>query len=588
MKKQTITAQYVQKLVLIILTVLSVVAAVTKIFTGFDIDEAYALAIPYRIIQGDRLFADMWEVHQTSFLVPYLFMELFYKLTGSMTGVVLYTRAVATVLHLLVSVLIYRFFDRQLSMEKKAAFLLALGYYNFLPKWMINLDFSMQQLWFFTLFLICLYTAAAAKRKQWMYYFTAGLLLALEVLAYPGMLVLYPAAVLFLFCQKDGSIKKRWQAVLVLTSACAAAAAVFFAMVFSYMTPQEFFEAVPHVFMDGSHQYDLSTKLGIYASQWKEALLQTVILLLPAAAAAGLFRFAYRHMGFERRGGLLPTGLLICAVFQIMVSGIITFAGMVVTWGPFRLQVRYIIQFAMAFYLFYCLYGTGGEKTEREKRAVGWLLWFSLASFVGILLASNVGPVSSSSYLVLGNLIFTAFLLKVSDNCGGMMKALAYAGAVLFLSSLIMCKGFYMRNTEYVPGDISQPLACVQEGPLAGVSVPVKDQVRYTRDYETIQQNTTDGDRVLFMGTEGLCNLYANGKIVIPTTISTPAFNEQWVEYFTLYPQKQPTVIFLAKNTVDDRSKFFVKNEFGIWIAERYNVECMEETDSLCILRPRK
>ena len=90
------------------------------------------------------------------------------------------------------------------------------------------------------------------------------------------------------------------------------------------------------------------------------------------------------------------------------------------------------------------------------------------------------------------------------------------------------------------------------------------------------------------MGTEGLCNLYANGKIVIPTTISTPAFNEQWVEYFTLYPDKQPTVIFLAKNTVDDRDKFFVKNVFGIWIAERYDVECMEETESLCILRLRE
>ena len=145
-----------------------------------------------------------------------------------------------------------------------------------------------------------------------------------------------------------------------------------------------------------------------------------------------------------------------------------------------------------------------------------------------------------------------------------------------------------MRNTEYVPGDITDPLAKVEEGPLEGIYVPEDDCVRYTNDYETIQANTTDGDLVLFMGTEGLCNLYANGKIVIPTTISTPAFNEQWVDYFTLYPDKQPTVIFLAKNTVDDRDKFFVKNKFGIWIAKRYDVECMEETDSLCILRPKE
>ena len=57
--------------------------------------------------------------------------------------------------------------------------------------------------------------------------------------------------------------------------------------------------------------------------------------------------------------------------------------------------------------------------------------------------------------------------------------------------------------------------------------------------------------------------------------------------HFELYPEKQPTVIFLAKNTVDNREKFFAKNPFGIWIAKNYNVECMQETDSLCIIRKR-
>ena len=301
-------------------------------------------------------------------------------------------------------------------------------------------------------------------------------------------------------------------------------------------------------------------------------------------------------MKLEQKYGKLPFNLLFCVIFEILLSVIITFAGLFVTWGPFRLQVRYIIQFVMAFCLWKSLYGRKagnvGENRETEKKTEGIpalnLLLLSLAAFLGILIASNVGPVSSSSYLVIGNLVFVVFTYLAAQKCGSAMKMLANAGAVLFLCSLIMCKGYYMRNTEYVPGDISEPLAKVEEGPLAGIYVPIEDWGRYTDDYETIQSYTTDKDRVLFMGTEGLCNLYANGKIVIPTTISTPAFNGQWVEYFTLYPEKQPTVIFLAKNTVDDRHKFFVKNEFGIWIAERYDVECMEETESLCILRLRE
>lgn len=600
MREKKDTTLYVQKAVICILVILSVFASVTKIFTGFDIDEAYALAIPYRILQGDRLFADMWEVHQTSFLLPYLFMKLFEMVTGSMEGVVLYTRIVTTMLHLGVSLLVWKCLKKIYGNKYwLSVALLGLAYYDFLPKWMINMDFSMQQLWFFTLFVICLFYAGIfdgagqdggekgiSKRKAWLA--AAGLMLALDVLAYPGMVLVYPAVVILLAA---GKRQGKWADIFSLTAGCAAAALVFFVFIFSYMTPAELLSAIPRVFMDGSHQYDWTTKLRLYVSQWAEVLVQSAILLVPAAIGAGIIKMLYGYAAKKKTLGQLPFGLLLCIVLEGMVSALIAFAGLFVTWGPFRLQVRYILQFIMAFCIWKSLYGKGKREKEGEDaggRLSLWLLWLSLAAFWGILLASNVGPVSSSSYLIIGNLVFVALSIQAVEHNGIGIKGLAYGGAVLFLLSLIMCKGYYMRNTEYVPGDISEPLSKMQEGPMAGIYVPQKDFARYTDDYETIKGNTTDYDRVLFMGTEGLCNLYANGKIVIPTTISTPAFNEQWVEYFTLYPDKQPTVIFLAKNTVDDRRKFFVKNEFGIWIAERYDVECMEETESLCMIRLRE
>ena len=586
MKEKKDTALYMWKAVICILVILSAIASVTKVLTGFDIDEAYALAIPYRVLQGDRLFADMWEVHQTSFLLPFLCMKVFWLLTGEMTGVVLYMRVVVTLLHLGMSVLVYGSVKRFFGMKKEYAFLIGLAYYNFLPKWMINMDFSMEQLWFFTLFVICLFCADMfAKRKLWLV--VSGLVLALDVLAYPGMAVLYPVTVfLLLFKRKSG----KWADVLSLTAGCFAAAVVFFAGIFRYMSPEKLLEAVSKVFMDGSHQYDFATKLGLYASQWLEVFIQAAILLIPSLVVALAVSFLYKRFSWEKKWGGLSFGLLFCVVFEILISGLITLAGLFVTWGPFRLQVRYIIQFVMAFCLWRSIYGKRNSGICREEKGTGvlWLLLLSLTAFAGILLASNVGPVSSSSYLVIGNLVFIALTLKGAEGSGGAMKAFACTGAVLFLASLIMCKGYYMRNTEYVPGDISEPLSKMEEGPMAGIYVPERDFDRYTDDYETIQSHTSDKDRVLFMGTEGLCNLYAHGKIVIPTTISTPAFNEQWVEYFTLYPDKQPTVIFLAKNTVDDRDKFFAKNEFGIWIAARYDVECMEETESLCIIRLRE
>lgn len=616
-----------------IMIVLSLIATVTKILTGFDIDEAYALALPYRGLQGDRLFAEMWEVHQTSYLIPFLFMKFYSVMVPSLDYLVLFMRSVASILHIGMSVLVF-FSCRKIEIIKKdtwrngIAFVAALIYCNFLPKWMMNLDFSMLQLWFFTLFLIFFLAGEkSVGRKSVINFLFAGLALAMDVLAYPGMVLLYPAAVVMMAIKAYSdkkkmqvSLKHMWYTIGSFTLGCLLAAIVFFICIFRYMSLAELLETVPKVFMDGAHQYDFVTKISLYASQWMEVLRQTVILLVPALVITVIFRFVYRRFHFTKKYGETDFLFLLCLFFELEVSALITFAGLVVTWGPFRLQVRYIIQFVMAFLLIRQLQKmqTGkklnmvdknkktGDCVVTDKMQNGlensitgtgetnglselqWIWWLSLIAYIGILVASNVGPTSSASYLVIGNILFVGITLLIGKKQGKMTEMLSVVGAVLFVVSLIMCKGFYMRNTEYVPGDITDGLVKMQEGPLAGIYVKSEDGIRFTSDYHTIKDKTNDSDRVLFMGTESLCNLYANGTVVSPTTISTPAFNEQWVEYFEMHPDKMPTIIFLAKNTVDNREKFFAKNPFGIWIAENYDVECMEETDSLCVIREKK
>lgn len=608
-KNKTITGTAV-----CVLIVLSLVATFIKIMTGFDIDEAYALALPYRALQGDRLFQDMWEVHQTSYFMPYLFIKLYAMIVPSMEYLVLYMRAVTAVIHIGMSVLVYVFCKKLAVLEERSdrnaiAFVAALIYCNFLPKWMLDMDFSMQQLWFFTLFLIFLFKGIKTENtnKSMLFLFLSGLALAMDVLAYPGMVLCYPAAIVCMIIRGKKRRSGELKSLIWLSLGCLAAAGIFFAAIFRYMSLQDLLDAVPKVFMDGAHQYDFATKLSQYLMQWLEVLVQSAILLVPAAIVTVAIWLLLKKP--DR-----TLGLLICIVFEIETAALITFAGLVVTWGPFRLQVRYIIQFVMALYLimFYKKQMTDIKKPKyqnasgvyanpkkqdasklwnvqngRQEQELQWLWWLSFAAFLGVLLASNVGPTSSASYLVIGNMLFAGLTLLIGREQEKKIRILTWIGSILFVTSLLMCKGFYMRNTEYVPGDITDGLVQMDEGPLHGIYVKKEDALRFTSDYHTIQENTTQDDQVLFMGTESLCNLYANGRIVSPTTISTPAFNEQWVEYFELYPEKQPTVIFLAKNTVDNREKFFAKNPFGIWIAKNYNVECMKETDSLCIIRKK-
>ncbi len=583
------------KLFVGVILILSFATSITKILFGFDIDEAYALAMPFRMLQGDRLFADMWEVHQTSSFLPLIFMKLYEIITGSMDGVVIYMRVVTTLLHLLMSFFLYKYilYDfpdlilrtkerNALKLRKRLSFFMAVFYYSFLPKWMINMDFSILQLWFFTAFVLC-FLSACKRRGRWGF-FWSGILLALAVLAYPGMVLVYPVALILLLLDHSTQLSERWKRMACLTAGCAAVAVVFFIYLFSYLSPAELLTAVPKVFMDGSHQYNMSTKLSIYAKQWMEVVLQSAVLLLPALLLTFAGNWLYEKTGLDKKYGALQKLYAFVFVYLLLSSGIVLVAPLLgIAWGPFRLQTRYLIQFAMAFFLL--------KLPGKRHQSNALILWLSLGSFAGILLASNVGPVSSASYLILGNMVFVLMLIMLSIEGrieGKAMLLLQRLSLLLLLLSLLMCKGFYIRNTEYVPGNILQSMEQVKEGPLRGVISYPADVERYTSDYETIKSNTTLEDQVLFMGTEGLGNLYANGKVVLPTTISTPAFNEQWVDYFESHPDKCPTIIFLAKNTVDDRDKFFSKNVFGIWIAERFDVECMEETDSLCIIRLRK
>lgn len=559
--------------ILWILILLSVVAAVNQLLIGFDIDEGYAVSMPFRLLQGDHLFADMWEVHQTSALLPAAFLWLFYQATGSTAYMVLYLRIVATLLHLGMTVLVYRKTRKYLTADWSLLF--ALLYLNLLPKWIISLDFSMQQVWGLTLLFTCLLEERGTEKKQLWQDFLAGLSLAFTVLAYPGMVLLYPAvSVTICMCNKALSGKDKSRKCILFTAGCAVSAVVFFLYILLFMPVADFLSGIPKVFMDGTHQFTMQTKLLLYGQQWLNVAKQLLILGVPPLLAALILQI-FKQKKKKEKGSLFLTFLLLFVAETSLLMILGNLVG--IQMGPFHFQVRYLL-----FFLCICIAGWNVRNTDRSLFYVP--IFLMLIAFVGILVFSNVGPDSSSSYLGLGMLAGFALLLKKYPQ----KEQLLFATTVLFVLSLLFCKGYYVRITEYGPSTVRQQRVQVTEGALAGIYVLPEEAEQYMQEHETVQRVTQPDDKLLFLGTDGILNLSANCPFVSPSTISTPAFNEQWVEYFTLYPEKEPTVIVLAKNTIDNREKFFAQNPFGKWIAAKYDILHMEETESLCIIKKEK
>ncbi len=375
-------------------------------------------------------------------------------------------------------------------------------------------------------------------------------------------------------CNKELTGKEKIRKCLLFTAGCAISAVVFLLYVLLFMPVSDFLSSIPKVFMDGTHQFTMQTKLLLYGQQWLNVAKQLLILsVLPLLAA-----FALQIGKQKKRKEKVSLFLAFLLLFVAETSLLMILGNLVgIQMGPFHFQVRYLL-----FFLCICIAGWNVRNTERPLFYVP--IFLMLIAFVGILVFSNVGPDSSSSYLGLGILAgFALFLKKYPQK-----EQLLFAAGVLFVLSLLFCKGYYVRITEYGPSTVRQQRVQVTEGALAGIYVLPGEAEQYTQEHETVQCVTQPDDKLLFLGTNGILNLSANCLFVSPSTISTPAFNEQWVEYFTLYPEKEPTLIVLAKNTIDNREKFFAQNPFGKWIAAKYDILHMEETESLCIIKKEK
>ena len=80
-----------------------------NVFVGADMDEGYAIAAAYRIVQGDTLILKMWEPHQTSAIFTAVFIKIFTIFTGgALTYLNLCLRAVYFVIQALTSYAFYK------------------------------------------------------------------------------------------------------------------------------------------------------------------------------------------------------------------------------------------------------------------------------------------------------------------------------------------------------------------------------------------------------------------------------------------------------------------------------------------------
>lgn len=194
-----------KRILYVFLAVLFAVTTLKILFTGYDIDEQYAVSLAGRLLKGDLLLADMWEPHQTSAWLCTLLLLPYVALFHTTTGIFLYLRFCGLLIHAAVGAFLYKTLTH--FIERERALLIGCIYFFTLPKLMFLPEFSNIQVWCLLAAILCLlryygYSASRPGSRRLYCLVLAGCFLTLEVLSYPSTIFAFAACLCGMICYR--------------------------------------------------------------------------------------------------------------------------------------------------------------------------------------------------------------------------------------------------------------------------------------------------------------------------------------------------------------------------------------------------
>lgn len=565
-------------LVGIFLLALSAIGIWKTIYISADIDESYTVTMACRLVKGDRLFLDMWELHQTSAVLYAPFVWIFTKVTGSTIGLLVFLRVVGVCIQGLLAVFVYQALKKY--MGKKVAFFLAILFFNFTPKHIQSPEYTLLCcLGFVLTSMSFLMLYKEKKRKTEIFYLVlAALGLCMTVLSYPAALFqLLPSLAALAYVTKlkgnmqeeqGGLIKKRiMKNMAIFTGICALSAVLFFMYVLSGISFSGLFKTLSYVFMDESHKQVMSEHIRSHAQYLLDMLKVTVLAILLAYLGRVLWKKWKKKETFLFDIVLL----LVQTVYALIQFHTIKEVNFLIFF-PVILQI-----FVLGIY-FYLTY----EKNREDKVLFYVMIVPNFCLVVAVLLSSNLTANYSMSFLFPGTLaglymIGRAFFRNKKGKlmlytCRGAVVTLAAVfGLMVFVSRI-----FLVRYTATQRLNVFEPSYEAWHGVLSGIRLGDTDYRQYEWKTTSLHQHVTKDDVFLYVGADMFLYGETEAKIGTGNTISTPAFGEQLLAYYEIFPERIPTVIFLDCEYTMDYRVWLEEEPFGSFIEEYYEAPIVE------------
>ncbi len=553
------------KVIRAVLLLGSVLAALKLIFVDYTLDEEYQIVMAYRNLQGDMLFKEMWEPHQTSAFLCAGLIWLYRTITGTVTGVILFLRFFTLGVQLVLARCVYRTLARYT--EKEYAFLLALLYFNIVPKNIQIPEFGNMQLWFLTICILSLmkYYHDLEQQKSRVYLLVcAGIALSCEILTYPSCIILFPFFLIWILT-KSG--KKRWRDCAVLTAACAVCGVAWLIGIFRNVGLQEFGENIGKLL-----SFDLTHDMSGVTDEKSHNYLVNFALWGVWLAVVGVFsslvylivRYLLKRKGRAVNG---KAGWLIWLVLAVVSAECVQICYWIVTGiGYEYLQIHFLLVWLSTAVVWHWAGGL--------RKKLFWGIAGTLAAYAGVMYISDLAMYYTLPHGALGIVFAVAVMVSAMEK---VMGRSAGPWVCLLVISLCFCcifgKAYTLRGGKS-DSTILKVGGIMKEGPAAGILTDYMCAYIYNSNYQFYKENLQPGDKVLIvanmvMSVGTTAYLFDDYEVCHYSIVDPTSYDERLLAYWEQYPEKKPDVIVVdcwfgnLQEPQDSWIMRYIENDFG-------------------------
>ena len=502
-----------------------------KVTKGFgNIDEAFYLTIPQRLLQGDGLLVDEWNLAQTFGVLLVPLMALYKAVFPSNEGIILVFRYFYIAVQAAFSIYIYLCLR-----DKKWSALAVLPFMIFVPHNIMALSYN-------SMGVQCLTASLATMNRSklsgpWM--FISGLFFAASVLCCPFLVLLYPAYILAAV-----GIRKRVEGRQVFalsgrgfwafSGGCALLAVIILAMLLQNPIG-DIIDAIPQILNDYRHEssslWDKMSSYGaaVLDSSSTSSLAMAAYALLLVFWAADARLFGARHRDAVFVASLLVSGVYLAGFFKGLIF---------INFYIFPLTCAGLFAFV----------------TDREK---DWKL-FGLFWAPAMLYTFLIHCGSNQEFYVIScaaavasvpSILLIARRLKSIENIRGVIvRGLGIALVLAACTGLTLCR---VRDTFW-DESVGELDHWIGRGANAGVWTTGERHQVYEILYDDTQLIRQQKGKVLYYSRDTYLYLMDDKEMAAYSAWLAIDYenNSEWqrlLSYYQLNPDKLPDCIYLSK-----------------------------------------